>query len=52
VVATPEPQQAKVVDILEALKASLAMARKPAASATESEPAAVEEKPQKRRARG
>ena len=28
VVATPEPQQAKVVDILEALKASLAMAKK------------------------
>ena len=38
VVATPEPQQAKVVDILEALKASLAMAKKPAASATTSEP--------------
>jgi DNA end-binding protein Ku len=52
VVATPEPQQAKVVDILEALKASLAMAKKPAASATTSEPAAVAEKPAKRRARG
>jgi len=51
VVATPEPQQAKVVDILEALKASLAMAKKPAASATSSE-AAVEEKPARRRARG
>jgi non-homologous end joining protein Ku len=51
VVATPEPQQAKVVDILEALKASLAMAKKPAASATES-PAAVESKPARRRARG
>ena len=34
VVATPEPQQAKVVDIMEALKASLAMVKKPAASAT------------------
>src|SRR5258707_5141975 len=40
VVATPEPQQAKDVDILEALKASLAMAKKPAASATTAEPAA------------
>jgi DNA end-binding protein Ku len=49
VVATPEPQQAKVVDILEALKASLANAKKPAASATTAEPAAVEEiKPRKR----
>jgi DNA end-binding protein Ku len=52
VVATPEPQQAKVVDILEALKASLAMAKKPAASATTSEIAAVAEKPARRRARG
>ena len=52
VVATPEPQQAKVVDILEALKASLAMAKKPAASATTSETAAVTEKPARRRARG
>jgi DNA end-binding protein Ku len=52
VVATPEPQQAKVVDILEALKASLAMAKKPAASATTVEPVAVAEKPAKRRARG
>jgi len=52
VVATPEPQQAKVVDILEALKASLAMAKKPAAWATTSEPAAVAEKPARRRARG
>jgi DNA end-binding protein Ku len=53
VVATPEPQQAKVVDILEALKASLAMAKKPAASATAAEPAAAaEEKPARRRARG
>ena len=53
VVATPEPQQAKVVDIMEALKASLAMAKKPAASATTAEPAAAEEpRPAKRRARG
>jgi DNA end-binding protein Ku len=52
VVATPEPQQAKVVDILEALKASLAMAKKPAASATTAEPVAEPEKPARRRARG
>jgi DNA end-binding protein Ku len=53
VVATPEPQQAKVVDIMEALKASLAMAKKPAASARLPEPLAVEEeKPERRRARG
>jgi DNA end-binding protein Ku len=52
VVATPEPQQAKVVDILEALKASLAMAKKPAASATTVEPVAEPEKPARRRARG
>ncbi len=53
VVATPEPQQAKVVDILEALKASLAMAKKPAASATTAEPAAAEEpRPVRKRARG
>jgi DNA end-binding protein Ku len=53
VVATPEPQQAKVVDIMEALKASLAMVKKPAASATTAEPAAVEEvRPAKKRARG
>lgn len=53
VVATPEPQQAKVVDILEALKASLAAAKKPAASATSAEVTSIrEEKPAKRRARG
>ena len=51
VVATPEPKQAKVVDILEALQASLAAAKKPAASATR--PAAVEEaRPARKRARG
>jgi DNA end-binding protein Ku len=49
VVATPEPQQAKVVDIMEALKASLAMAKKPAASATSAE---EEERPARKRARG
>jgi DNA end-binding protein Ku len=57
VVATPEPQQAKVVDILEALKASLAQAKKPAASAitsaTTTQPAAAEERrPARKRARG
>jgi DNA end-binding protein Ku len=53
VVATPEPQQAKVVDIMEALKASLAKAKKPAASATSSEPAAeAAPKPARRRAGG
>jgi len=53
VVATPEPQQSgKVVDILEALKASLAAAKKPAASAQTSEPAAEEAKPVRRKARG
>jgi DNA end-binding protein Ku len=54
IVATPEVQQTKVVDIMEALKASLAMAKKPAASATSSEPAAVEEisRPARKRARG
>lgn len=34
VVATPEPQAAKVIDILDALKQSLALAKKPARSAT------------------
>src|ERR1700691_6031524 len=53
IVATPEPQQGKVIDILEALKASLAMAKKPAASATASEPIAAEHAPPARkRARG
>jgi DNA end-binding protein Ku len=51
VVATPEPRQEKVVDILEALKASLAVAKKPAASASAVK--SIEEaKPAKRRARG
>ena len=52
IVATPEPQQAKVVDILEALKASLAMAKKPAASATTVEAVDEPAKPARRRARG
>ena len=51
VVATPEPRQEKVVDILEALKASLAIAKKPAASASALKSIA-EAKPAKRRARG
>jgi len=51
VVATPEPRQEKVVDILEALKASLAVAKKPAASASAVK--SIEEaKTAKRRARG
>src|SRR5579863_5370414 len=40
IVATPAPQESKVVDIMEALKASLAAAKKPAASAQTAEPAA------------
>ena len=51
VVATPEPRQEKVVDILEALKASLAVAKKPAASASAVK-SIDEAKPAKRRARG
>jgi DNA end-binding protein Ku len=52
VVATPEPKESKVVDIMEALKASLAAAKKPAASAQTSEPAAEEARPARKRARG
>jgi len=51
VVATPEPRQEKVVDILEALKASLAVAKKPAGSATVVK-SIDDAKPAKRRARG
>jgi DNA end-binding protein Ku len=51
VIATPEPRQEKVVDILEALKASLAVAKKPATSASAVK-AIDEAKPAKRRARG
>ncbi len=35
IVATPEPEKAKVVDIMDALKASLAAAKKPAAKEQE-----------------
>jgi DNA end-binding protein Ku len=50
VMATPEPKEAKVVDIMEALKASLAMAKKPMASATTAESDTEEvEKPVRRR---
>ncbi|MDP8990665.1 MAG: Ku protein [Acidobacteriota bacterium] len=51
IVATPEPHQEKVVDILEALKASLAVAKKPAASAR-AVTSIAEAKPAKRKARG
>ena len=47
VVEAPQPHREKVVDIMEALKQSLATARKPAASAKQ-----AEEKPARRRARG
>jgi DNA end-binding protein Ku len=52
VVATPAPQETKVIDIMEALKASLAAAKKPAASAQTAEPAVAEERSARRRARG
>jgi DNA end-binding protein Ku len=53
VVATPEPKEAKVIDIMDALKASLAMAKKPAASAIAAEPAEEEHaKPARRRRAG
>jgi DNA end-binding protein Ku len=52
VVATPAPQESKVIDIMEALKASLAAAKKPAASAKTAEAAAEETPPARRRARG
>jgi DNA end-binding protein Ku len=51
IVEPPVPEKAKVVDIMEALKASLAAAKKPAASETakeEAEPA----RPARKRARG
>lgn len=51
VVATPEPHREKVVDIMEALKASLASVKKPA-SAAQSAHVEKEAKPAKRRARG
>ena len=51
VVATPEPRREKVVDIMEALKASLVAAKKPAAVAITAR-ADEDAKPAKRRARG
>src|SRR4029077_15721811 len=50
VVEPPQPHREKVVDIMEALKQSLAAAKKPAASAADTH--AAEAKPAKRRARG
>ena len=50
--STPEPKESKVVDIMEALKASLPAAKKPAASAKTAEPAAEEARPARKRARG
>lgn len=52
IIATPEPQHTKVVDIMEALKASLAAAKKPAASATSSDAVVEEVRPARKRARG
>ena len=54
VVATPEPRREKVVDILEALKASLAIAKKPAAVAQSIDSSAAEKtaEPKRKRARG
>jgi DNA end-binding protein Ku len=52
IVATPEPQQTKVVDIMEALKASLAAAKKPAASAQTAESVKEDVRPARKRARG
>jgi len=51
VVATPEPHREKVVDIMEALKASLSAVKKPAARAVSARPE-EEAKPAKRKARG
>jgi DNA end-binding protein Ku len=51
VVEAPRPHREKVVDIMEALKQSLAVAKKPAASAPATQHGA-EAKPAKRRARG
>jgi DNA end-binding protein Ku len=52
VVATPSPKESKVVDIMEALKASLAAAKKPAASATSVEAAEEGRPAARKRARG
>jgi DNA end-binding protein Ku len=42
VVAPPEPETARVIDIMEALKQSLAIARKPAATAEAADATPVE----------
>ncbi|MEQ1886000.1 MAG: Ku protein [Bryobacteraceae bacterium] len=52
VMATPEPRQEKVVDILEALKASLAVVKKPAAAAQTITPITEKAEPKRKRARG
>jgi DNA end-binding protein Ku len=51
VVAPAQPEPAKVIDIMEALKQSLAVAKKPAGSAPGITDAAEEEKPKRRSAR-
>jgi len=51
VVATPEPKVAPVIDIMEALKKSLAEKKKPAASETEASQAEMVEEAPKKRAR-
>ena len=45
VVEAPAPQMAKVIDIMEALKQSLAMAKKPPVSVKEAEEGAAQQKP-------
>ena len=52
VVEAPQPHREKVVDIMDALRKSLEVAKKPAARAAQAKPAAEEPKPAKRRARG
>jgi len=42
IVAPPEPETARVIDIMEALKQSLAIAKKPASTATEADSQTVE----------
>jgi DNA end-binding protein Ku len=51
IVEAPAPQMAKVIDIMDALKQSLAMAKKPPVSVREAEAEAVQEKPRKAAAR-
>jgi DNA end-binding protein Ku len=52
VVEAPQPHREKVVDIMDALRKSLEVAKKPAARAAAPKQAAEEAKPAKRRARG